>query len=170
MSPAIQIRLPLEGAAQDPIPPVSDALRAPFGKVSIALAGTTNAALTRGLEVLRAACVQQGVKTEELHVVLRKTEGVDIALPVIRGSLLSLPGALMEVEHALAGADLVVATGLAFIAIRKPTLSVLITGGLASVEWKSEVRDLRHRFDLIVPELDAFLAGEIVTRLARRAR
>ena len=165
MPPANQIRLPLEGAALEPIPHVSDALRAPFGRVSIALAGTSNAVLTRALEVVREACAREGVRAEELHVVLRKTDGADVVLPVIRGSLLALPSALAEVEPRLAEADLVLATGLAFIAIRKPTLSVLITGGVPSVEWKSEVRDLRHRFDLIVPELDAFLAGEVVKRL-----
>ena len=137
--------------------------------VSIALAGTSNAVLTRALDVVREACVSAEVKAQELHVVLRKTDGVDIALPVIRGALLALPSALVEVEAEFAETDLVLATGLAFIAIRKPSLSVLITGGLASVEWKSEVRDLRHRFDLIVPELDAFLAGEIVKRLMMRA-
>ena len=169
MSPANQIRLPLEGATLEPIPHVSDALRAPIGKVSIALAGTSNAVLTQALDVVREACGQQGVKAQELYVVLRKTNGVDVALPVIRGSLLALPSALVDVESTLAGVDLVLATGLAFIAIRRPTLSVLITGGLASVEWKSEVRDLRHRFDLIIPELDAFLAGELVKRLVAGA-
>lgn len=168
MAPANQIRLPLEGAAQEPIPHVSDALRAPLGKVSIALAATSNDVLMRALDVVREACKAQSIDTQELHVVLRKTEGADIALPFIRGALLALPNALVEVESELMNADLVLATGLAFIAIRKPTLAVLVTGGVPSVDWKSEVRDLRHRFDLIVPELDAFLAGEVVKRLVSR--
>jgi hypothetical protein len=163
------IRLPLEGASQEPIPHVSDALRAPLGKVSIALAATSNDVLMRALDVVRAACQAQSVEAQELHVVLRRTDGADIALPFIRGSLLALPNALVEVQDTLAEADLVIATGLAFIAIRKPTLAVLVTGGVPSVDWKSEVRDLRHRFDLIVPDLDAFLGGEVVKRLLSRA-
>ena len=168
MPPAIH--LPLEGAPIEPIPHVSDALRAPLGKVSIALAATSSELLTRVLEVLREALNKHSVDARELHVVLRRSEGVEVALPFIRGSLLALPSALVSVEDELLKADLVLATGLAFIAIRKPTLAVLVTGGVPSVEWKSEVRDLRHRFDLIVPELDAFLAGEVVKRLVARAR
>lgn len=173
-----RVRLPLAGELREELPPVSDALRAPLALPCIALVSAGGGdALESGLVALREALHEalrsaQGESSElaELHAVLRTREGAELALPKVNASLLAMPAALLEAEAALAAGRprVLLATGVALVAIRAPSLAILVTSGRSILDWSPDVRSVRHRFDLIVPELDRVLARELAERFVAR--
>jgi hypothetical protein len=160
-----RIRLPLASAEPDEIPPVDDALRLPFAAPSIALVAIDPAAYDAALAMLRSAANQASRRSAEVHAVLAPRESARVVPPRVEAALLDMPEALMAAERALGAHDLVLATGAAVVAIRRPTVALLLTSGRPASDWPADVRSVRHRFDLIVPELDAVLARELIARI-----
>lgn len=160
-----RIRLPLTSAEPDEIPPVDDALRLPFAAPSIALVAVEPAGYGTALASLRRAAEDALRRTAEIHAILAPRQTVRVVPPRVEASLLDMPEALMTAERALGAHDLVLATGVAVVAIRRPTVAVLLTSGRLPADWPTDVRSVRHRFDLVVPELDAVLARELLARI-----
>ncbi len=165
-----RVRLPLAGDEPVELPPVDDALRLAFAAPSIAVVGVERGLVEGALEVLRGACVASGVRHAELHAVLASREGVRHEPPRLEASLLEMPAGLLEAERRLASHELVLASGVALVAIRRPTVSILVTRGRGPSDWRIDVRSVRHRFELIVPELEPALARELVVGLATAGR
>jgi hypothetical protein len=65
-------------------------------------------------------------------------------------------------------ASLTIAMGAPFIALRRATISVLVTRGVPLLEWDRPLREIRDRFDIVVTEPRPMLAHELVQRLVRR--
>jgi hypothetical protein len=169
VSPAsrVPLRLPLLGEEPGEIPPIDDALRMPFSVPTIALVATHKPGLDAARAALHAAARARGLACAELEAIVRDGRvEQSTAGPVVRVSapLLELPEQLAVIDAQLA-VDLLVAIGPAIIAIRAPRVSVLVTSGLPTSEWDASVRSVRSRFDLVVPELDAHLARELVARI-----
>jgi hypothetical protein len=160
-----RIRLPLASAEPDELPPVDDALRLPFGAPSIAIVAVDGRGYGAALATLRAAAVEASRLVSELHAILSPRRGARLAPPRVEAALLDMPEALMAAERTLVSHALVLATGVAVVAIRRPTVAVLLTEGRPASDWPADVRSVRHRFDLIVPELDAVLARELIARI-----
>jgi hypothetical protein len=165
VSEARRVRLPLAATDPEELPPVDDALRLPFEKPSLAVVGVEPGLVERALAALREACAGAGRKVAEVHAVLAAREGARLDGDRVHASLFEVPEALLRAERALQAHDLVLASGVALVAIRRPTVSILVTRGRAAGDWPMDVRSVRHRFELIVPELDAALARELVARL-----
>lgn len=169
------VRLPLLGsaasrAAEPEIPVVDDALRASFALPSLAIVASAPHALERAVTTLREAARARALIAAELHVVVQ--DGPARVVPVQGGvrvlaPLLELPARLRDAEPGLRGAGLLLATGAAVVAIRRPTVAVLVTAGLASQDWGREARSVRAQIDLVVPELDEALAVALLARLVR---
>ena len=161
------LRLPLLAEQPREIPPIDDALRMPFAAPSIAIVATRRAALEAALDAVRAALSARGLSWAELEALVRdgpverSTAGPSTR---VLAPLLDLPEQLAAIDARLS-VDRVVAIGPAIVAIRAPEVSVLVTSGLPSSEWDASVRSVRGRFDLVVPELDAVLARELLARL-----
>ncbi|MFN9810727.1 MAG: hypothetical protein ACK6CU_13955 [Deltaproteobacteria bacterium] len=161
------LRLPLLPAEPDELPPIDDALRAPFSVPSIALVSVRRSALETSLRALRAGLESARMRFTELEVILRDGAATIVDTPTGRrlaAPLLALPACLAEVDAGLSD-EALVTVGSAVVAIRAPRLSILLTAGLPSTEWDADVRSVRRRFDLVVPELDAALARELAARL-----
>jgi hypothetical protein len=62
-------------------------------------------------------------------------------------------------------ADLRVAIGAPYVALARPTLSILVTRGLPPVSWEPSLRAIRDRFHLVVAEPGPGLARELALRL-----
>lgn len=165
MSEGRRVRLPLAPTDPEELPPVDDSLRLPFERPSLALVGVEEGLAERALAVLRDASAAAGRSFAEVHAVLSTREGVRREGARVEASLLEMPEALLAAERALPPHDLVLATGVALVAIRRPSVSILVTRGRAPGDWPMDVRSVRHRFELVVPELDVALARELVARL-----
>lgn len=163
----VPLRLPLLAEEPGEIPPIDDALRMPFSVRTLGLVATRKAGLDAARANLAAAAAARGLRHAELEVSVREGRAEQSA----SGSIERLSGPLLELPERLAAIDarlsveLLVAIGAAVVAIRAPQVSVLVTSGLPSSEWDASVRSVRSRFDLVVPELDAQLARELVARL-----
>lgn len=163
-----RVRLPLAAVDPEELPPIDDALRAPFERPSIAIVSIDRREHEPTLESLRGAASGLGHVIAEIRTTLREgavamesgSRGIELAAP-----LLEMPEALARAEQALPRHALLVASGVGLVAIRRPTVSVLVTRGRAASDWPVDVRSIRHRFELIVPELDATLARELVMRV-----
>ncbi len=167
------VRLPIVGASRvgrpsEPIPPIDDALRLPFAVPVIALIASHPRALDRSLLVLHHAAAALSKRVTGLHV--RVSESARIARDedgdlVIEAPLLALPASLLEAERSLGGVDLVIGTGAALVALRRARVSILVTDRRVPSEWGADVRSVRERVDLVVPEIDPSLARELFARL-----
>lgn len=147
------------------LPPVDDGLRLPFAAPSLALLGARSADVEAALGTLRALPAS---RHRELDVRVTEGEGRrhETAEGLrVEGELFALPGALADADGALASASLVIATGAAVVALRRPTVTILVTGGATPSELPADVRSVRAHIDLVVPTLDAALARELVARL-----
>lgn len=149
------VRLPVVGAPSiearaEAIPTLDDSLRRPFAIPTIALVATSARALASARGVLEHAAVALGKRVVSL---------------TLDAPLLELPAKLLERERALHGAELLITTGAAIVAIRRPRVSILVTDRRAPSEWGADVRSVRDRIDLLVPELDPILARELLARL-----
>jgi len=165
-----RVRLPLAGDEPVELPPVDDALRLAFGAPCIAVVGVERGLAEGALEVLRGACASSAVRHAELHAVLASREGARHEPPRLEASLPEMPAALLDAERRLPAHALVLSSGVALVAIRRPTVSILVTRGRSPGDWRIDVRSVRHRFELIVPELEPALARELVVRLATAGR
>lgn len=78
--------------------------------------------------------------------------------------------AIEHLARAPATHALRIAIGAAFVALARPTLAVLVTGGAASVHWDPDVRAIRERFELTIEQARPALARALVEQLlgARR--
>ncbi|MBX7196650.1 MAG: hypothetical protein K1X94_31650 [Sandaracinaceae bacterium] len=163
-----RLRLPLLGAEPGEIPPIDDALRVPFATPSIALVASPTADGVGARDALREALRAAGRASIELEVVVSdgparvsRTElGHRIDAP-----LLEIPDALAAIDRSLSPGTCVLATGAAVVAVRRPTVSILVTGGAPPSEWGLEARSVRERFELVVPGVDTVLARELVARV-----
>ncbi len=111
-----------------------------------------------------------GVAIAELRAVLRDgdvTVEQRAGATEILAPLLEMPEAIARASDALPDHALLLASGVGIVAIRRPSVSVLVTRGRAPGDWPADVRSVRDRFELIVPELDATLARELVSRVGR---
>jgi hypothetical protein len=169
VSPAsrVPLRLPLLGEEPGEIPPSDDSLRMPFSVPAVALVATRKAGLEAARAALAAAAAARGLTCAELEAIVRDGRSEQVtqgSLERVSAPLLELPEHLAAIDARLS-ADLLVAIGAAIVAIRAPRVSVLVTSGLPSSDWDASVRSVRSRFDLVMPELDAVLARELVARL-----
>jgi hypothetical protein len=122
---------------------------------SIALVSVRRSALETSLRALRAGLESARVRFTELEVILRDGAATIVDTPTGRrlaAPLLALPACLAEIDAGLSD-EALVTVGSAVVALRAPRLSILLTAGLPSTEWDADVRSVRRRFDLIVPEL-----------------
>jgi hypothetical protein len=84
---------------------------------------------------------------------------------VLRASAEALPAALDAwIEDAPTSAP-TIALGLPWVALRRPRVAVLLTAGASPVHWEPEIRELRERFELVIPEPRPGLARALVRRL-----
>ena len=148
------VRLPIVGAPSieakaEAIPAIDEALRRPFAIPTMGLVAAHARALAQSIVVLESAA----------HALGRRVATLGLEAP-----LLELPRLILEREAALRDVDLLIVTG-AIVAIRKPRVSILVTDRRVPSEWGADVRSLRERIDLVVPEIDPFLARELITRL-----
>lgn len=95
-------------------------------------------------------------------------EGSEIAERDGEQVLRAAPAELDSALEGLRAEGLVVALGAAFVALRRPALAILVTGGASPVQWDPDVRALRDRFQLIVEEPRPALARELVAAIRRR--
>ncbi len=164
--------LPLyaEGPSRaEPLPVVEEAILPPFARASIALVVVAERWLEPACAALRAALLEERVFAFELHTRVLGEGGREVRLAQglrIEAPLVELHARLRDAERAASDARLLVATGPAVLALRRPSVAVLVTGGVPRGEWGADVRSVRSRAQLIVPALDVALARELVTRLA----
>lgn len=167
------MRLPLAAVDPEELPPIDDGLRVPFERACIAIVAIDPRDLEPAVAGLRAAATASGRACVELRAALRdgpvSIEG-SAARTEIAAPLLELPEAIARASAELPAHDLLLATGVGLVAIRRPEVSVLVTRGRAPSDWPADVRSVRHRFELIVPELDAHLARELVARVGEPQR
>lgn len=155
MSGARSFRLPVVGAPSiearaEVIPEIDEALRRPFAMPAVGLLATSARVLAVSLVTLEAAAQALG----------RRTATLSLDAP-----LLELPAKILEREAMLRDVDVLITTTAAIVAIRRPRLSILVTDRRVPSEWGADVRSVRDRVDLVVPELDPVLARELLSRL-----
>lgn len=152
-----RVRLRLAGEpAADALPILDDPPALP-GAIAIvgAHAGIDVEPMVRALrDALGAPVTRVSLRTREGSEVIEGDE------TIVRASSSAIDATLA----ALPGAGRIV-VGAAFVALRRPRLAILITGGASPVQWDPTIRALRERFDLVLEDPRASLARELARQL-----
>ncbi|AKF07802.1 hypothetical protein [Sandaracinus amylolyticus] len=160
-----RVRLRLQGEPEALTLPVREGearvrVRAP----SIAIVAAVRAADADAFATMIAEAAS-GRAVIEQRAAVRAKAGAETIDGVLRASSDALPGALDAlIAH---GADdaLRVVIGAPFVALARADLSVLITSGSTPVQWDPQLRAMRDRFELVIPEPRPGLARALVARL-----
>lgn len=170
----VRLRLGKDAGAPAATLPIREGdARAPLGTPSIAVVAAVRAADAGVL----AAQLEQAARTAGARVItwrasLREREGAETSEGVVRASADAIAPAVDALVAGVESADertLRIAIGAPFVALRRADLSVLLTAGASSVHWDPELRALRDRFELLVPEPREGLARALVERLLGRS-
>jgi hypothetical protein len=154
-------RLRLAGEPQGAALPIrAEAERIDLGPRSIAVAGAQADAM--------AALLSEG-GASRWRAQLRQAPGevVEASGPetIVRASADAIERAIERLAASYDRGEPLVAVGEAFVAIARPRLAILVTGGAPAVSWAGDLRALRDRFDLVVEEPRPSLARELARAL-----
>lgn len=167
----VRLRLAGEAGQSAPLPVVSEEARVVLPEPTLAIAGPGAEALAGQI---REAARALGATVHLWHAHVRAggdTEQVAAAPEEMR--VRAPAGAMEDALHDLVrqggeGASLRIAVGAPFVALRRATLSILVTGGGPAVEWDPALRSLRDRFELVLGEPRSALARELARRVLAR--
>jgi len=112
-----------------------------------------------------ARALAEGRSVARWRAHLRAREGAETIENDGETSVRASLGELDAAIGALRADATAIAIGAAFVALRRPQLAILITGGAGPVQWDPAIRALRDRFDLVIEEARPALARELAQRL-----
>lgn len=152
--PLVRLRLAGEPAIELPIE------RDPRPIACVAICGAHD-----GVDVEPLARALGGAPVARWRAIVRAREGAETIERDGEIVVRAAPSEMAQAIDALRSEGTAIAVGRAFVALRRPSLAILITGGAPPVQWDPEIRTLRDRFDLVIEEARPGLARELAKRL-----